>query len=54
MMFRFPEIASQKHADSVVRMLDQTALDAVVFYYGKIYVSVDDYWVETCYSESRI
>ena len=41
-MFRSRETASQKHADAIVGMLDETALDAVVFYYGKIHASADD------------
>jgi hypothetical protein len=42
MMFLSRETADQKHVDAVVRMLDATALNAVVFYYAKIHVTADD------------
>ena len=41
-MFRSRETANQKHSDVIVRMLDETALGAVVFYYAKIHVTADD------------
>ncbi len=42
MTFRSQETANQNYVDAMVRMLDETALDAVVFYYGKIHASADD------------
>ena len=54
MMFQSREKASQKYADIIVRKLEATALDAVVFYYGKIHASADEYSGEFCYSDDRI
>jgi hypothetical protein len=42
MTFRSQETTNQNYVDVMVRMLDETALDAVVFYYGKIHASADD------------
>ena len=51
MMFQSREKANQKYSEIIVRKLEATALDAVIFYYGKIHVSADDYWVEFCYCD---
>ena len=53
MMFQSRAKASQKYAEIIVRKLEATALDAVVFYCGKIRASADDYWVEFCYYDNE-
>jgi hypothetical protein len=53
-MFQSRERASQKYSEIIVRKLEATALDAVVFYYGKIHVSADEYSGEFSYSDARI
>jgi hypothetical protein len=53
-MFQSREKASQKYSEIIVRKLQATALDAVVFYYGKIHASADENGGEFCYSDHRI
>ena len=52
MMFQSREKASQKYAEIIVRKLEATALDAVVFYYGKIHAIADEYSREFCYYDN--
>jgi len=54
MMFQPREKDSQKYSEIIVRKLEATALDAVVFYYGKIHASADVNSGEFCYPDDRI
>jgi len=53
-MFQPREKASQKYSEIIVRKLEATALDVVVFYYGKIHASADVNSGEFCYAGDRI
>jgi hypothetical protein len=53
-MFQSREKASQKYSEIIVKKLETTALDAVVFYYGKIHASADEYSGAFCHTVDRI